>query len=200
MAVPLYTLANFSCEGIGDILSWTVGGNSLTDPSNQDREISVTTNNISVDVLSSVLTMRALPINDGISIGCTLIRFIPYDKKEIGAILTIKGVSPVNNLAFYSTLMNSFLITWSPPSFYSDDITQGSITTYHVIVKNKDGSIIVDDNTTDTFYRLPSNLSVECNSYNVSVTAFIEQYNSPTTNVTKENTESKIININYLMY
>ena len=70
MAVQLFTVVNFTCVGIGDILTWSVQGNSLTDPSNQDREISVTTNNISVDVWSSVLTIRALPINDGISMGC----------------------------------------------------------------------------------------------------------------------------------
>ena len=46
----LYTLVNFTCEGTGLALTWTVEGSSLTDPSNQDREISVTTNNISVDV------------------------------------------------------------------------------------------------------------------------------------------------------
>ena len=193
MAAPIYTQANFICEGEGNILLWTVHGNSPTDPSNQERDILVTTNvnNISVDVRSSVLTIRALPINDGISIGCTVIAFIPYDKKDIGAILTIEGASPVNNLAFYSTLLKPHLLMWSPPSFYSDDIPQGSITTYRVIVKSKDGSVIVDDNTTDIFYQLPSNLA--CSIYNVSVAAFIEQYSSLVTTITKENTGSKII-------
>ena len=188
MVASIYTLVNFICEGAGDILSWTVGGNSPNDPSTQDREISVTTNNISVDMWLSVLTIRALPINDGISVGCTVIDFIPYVKDQIGAILTIKGVSPVNNLAFYnSTFMNNTLIIWSPPSFYSDDIPQGSITIYHVYVKSQDDSVIVDDNTTDTFYELPSNLNVDCNSYNVSVKAYVEQYSSLATNITKEN-------------
>ena len=88
---PLYTLANFTCEGIGNELKWTVGGNLLTDPSNQDREISVTTNNISVDVLSSVLTIRALPINDGIAVQCSLISFNPLDLQQEGVTLTVKG-------------------------------------------------------------------------------------------------------------
>ena len=70
VSAPLYTQANFTCEGTGIELIWTVQNNPLTDPSNQNREISVTTNNISVDVWSSVLTIRALPINDGIGIGC----------------------------------------------------------------------------------------------------------------------------------
>ena len=81
---------NFTCEGTGIVLTWTVGGNSLTDPSNQDREISVTTNNISVDVWSSVLTIRALPINDGIGIGCVVIDQ-NYNLASLGTILTIQG-------------------------------------------------------------------------------------------------------------
>ena len=95
VSAPFYTLANFTCVGTGDILSWTVGSNLLTDPSNQDREISVTTNNISVDVWSSVLTIRALPINDGTSVECNLISFNPYGLKQKGATLTIKGMSSV---------------------------------------------------------------------------------------------------------
>ena len=87
----IYTLANFTCEGTGDVLEWTVEGNSLTDPSNQDREMSVTTNNISVDVWSSVLTIRALPINDGVYVGCTVIIINPQDFLKKGATLTVKG-------------------------------------------------------------------------------------------------------------
>ena len=91
VTTTLNTIANFTCEAIGDVVEWTAGGNLLTDPSNQDREISVTTNNISVDVWSSVLTIRALPINDGISIGCIVVSFIPQDFKKKGASLTLKG-------------------------------------------------------------------------------------------------------------
>ena len=87
----IYTPANFTCEGTGDVLEWSVQGNSLTDPSNQDREISVTTNNISVGVWSSVLTVRALPINDGVYIGCTMISLNPQAFKKKGATLTVKG-------------------------------------------------------------------------------------------------------------
>ena len=91
VTTSLYTLANFTCEGIGTKLSWTVEGNLLTDPSNQDREISVTTNNISVDVWSSVLTIRALPINDKITtIGCIVFGQNSNPISE-GATLTVKG-------------------------------------------------------------------------------------------------------------
>ena len=91
----IYNMVNFTCEGIGDILEWSVQGNSLTDPSNQDREISVTTNNISVDVWSSVLTIRALPINDGIYVGCTVISFNPQFFQKKGATLTVQGSSTI---------------------------------------------------------------------------------------------------------
>ena len=90
-------------------------------------------------------------------------------------------------------------ITWSSPTFYSNDIPRENIATYHVIVQNQDGSIIVDDNTTDTFYQLPSNLT-DCGIYTASVRAFIEQYSSLATTITEQYTRSKIITIIHLMY
>ena len=105
------------------------------------------------------------------------------------------GISFVEDLNLNFT--NNPCITWSPPSFYSNDIPQGSDAIYHVIVKSKDGSVIADVNTTDTFYQLPSNLTVDCNSYNVSVIAFIVQYSSLATTISKQSTESKIILIIY---
>ena len=71
-------------------MSWSGQGSPLTDPTNQDREISVTTNNTSVDVWSSVLTIRALPINDGISVGCTVIDQ-NFNIISRGATLTVQG-------------------------------------------------------------------------------------------------------------
>ena len=106
------------------------------------------------------------------------------------------GISFVEDLNLNFT--NNSSLTWSPPSFYSDDIPKKSITIYNIYVVNQDGSVIVDVNTTDTFYHLPSNFSIDCNSYNVSVIAFIEQYSSPATTIFKQNTGSKIIlNIYY---
>ena len=112
------------------------------------------------------------------------------------------GISSVNDIHLDFT--NNPSLTWSPPSFYSDDISYLSITTYHIYVKSKDGSVIVDDNTTNTYYQLPSNLSIDCNSYNVSVTAFIVQYSSLAITFSKQSTESKIVLIihyyNILLY
>ena len=83
-------------------------------------------------------------------------------------------------------------LIWSPPSFFSDDIPQDSITTYHIYVKSENNSVIVHDNTTDTFYHLPSNITV-CGIYTANVTAFIEQYSSLVTTITEQYTGSKII-------
>ena len=91
VSAPLYTLANFTCEGIGDVLLWTVEDSSLGNPSNQHREISVTTtSNVSLGILSSVLTIRALPINDGISVGC-LVASNNFDFVSKGTTLEVEG-------------------------------------------------------------------------------------------------------------
>ena len=92
-------------------------------------------------------------------------------------------------------------MAWFPPSFYSDDIPPESITTYNVIVKSKDGFIIIDDNTTDTFYNngFSSNLSV-CDIYIFTVTAFIQQYTSIGVSSTGEYAESWLICMTYSDY
>ena len=64
---------------------------------------------------------------------------------------------------------------------------------------SKNNFVIVDDNTTGTFYQLPSNLTV-CDIYTASVKAFIEQYRSLVTTITKQYTGSKIQLITILMY
>ena len=85
-------------------------------------------------------------------------------------------------------------MTWSPPSFYSDDIPQGSITTYHVIVQNKNGIVLTNINTTDTFYNIEfSNNFTICDINTVIVTAFTEQYTSIGVSSTREYSGSKLI-------
>ena len=91
MSALLNTLVTFPCQGTGISLIWTVQGNFLTDAIEEAREISVTsTNNISVDVLSSVLTIRALAINDGISVGCFVVGR-SFDHIAKGATLKVQG-------------------------------------------------------------------------------------------------------------
>ena len=90
-------------------------------------------------------------------------------------------------------MLKNLALTWSPPSFYSNDIPQGSITTYHVIVQNKNGIVLVNINTTDTFYNNGfSNDFTVCGIYTVIVTAFTEQYTSIDVSSTKEYSGSKL--------
>ena len=55
-------------------------------------------------------------------------------------------------------------------------------------MKSKDGLILVNASTTDTFYKLPNTFS-DCGYYTAKVTAFIEQYNSLVSTTIKESTE-----------
>ena len=73
-------------------------------------------------------------------------------------------------------------ISWSPPSFYSEDIPQGSDTTYHIQLV---GDNILTATTTDIFYEFV-NVSL-CNTFNVSVTASIVNYISNSVNETNDN-------------
>ena len=169
---------------------WTV--NSA--PVNINNDMSVYTTNTSNGILS-VLTIKAVPINVGndvISIGCAL------SLHQIkSATLTIRGIShyiiynyliyqigisPVEDLIMSSSLNNFLYISWSPSSYYSNDIPQGSDTTYHIQLV---GDNILTTTTTDTFYEFV-NVSL-CNTFNVSVTASVDNYISNSVNVTNDN-------------
>ena len=84
--LPL-TLTNFTCEGNGDTLTWTVNNSPLDDTISQQRNITTT----NTGDLSSVLSVIALPINDGIEIGCIITSFSPFEVAASEAILTIRG-------------------------------------------------------------------------------------------------------------
>ena len=97
------------------------------------------------------------------------------------------GISPVEDLIISSSLNNFLYISWSPPSFYSNDIPQGSYHTYHIQLV---GDNILTATTTDTFYEFV-NVSL-CNTFNVSVTASVGNYISNSVNVTNDN-HSKLL-------
>lgn len=76
------------------------------------------------------------------------------------------GITPVEDIE-WST--DSQTLSWTRPSFYSDDVPQGSFFTYNIIVN--DISII---NTTDTSVWL--NISSCDIHFNVTVITSIYQY------------------------
>ena len=90
VTVPPFTTTTFTCEGTGDILNWLVQSAVLTDFVKQQREISVTTTTNNTD-FSSVLTVKAILINDDLGIGCEVITFSPFDRVISSSELTIRG-------------------------------------------------------------------------------------------------------------
>ena len=81
LVAPLYTSAVFTCEGTGDQLNWIVQSTILTDSIKQKRNITVSYSNSSSRAnLSLVLSVNALPLNDGLNIGCQLISLSPFDQ------------------------------------------------------------------------------------------------------------------------
>ena len=82
-----FTITNFTCEGNGDTLTWTVNNSPLDDIISQQRNITTT----NTGDLSSVLSVVALPINDGIEIGCIITSFSPFEVAASEATLSIRG-------------------------------------------------------------------------------------------------------------
>ena len=102
----------------------------------------------------------------------------------------ITGISSVEELQSFSN--GSFLsLIWSPPSFYSKDIPQGSITIYHVYIENQHGQLLYNDITNDTSYEL-YNLTV-CDIYTATVIAHNGEYSSNNVTIQEEYNGGKLI-------
>ena len=80
---------NFYCQGTGDTIAWILDGGSITDTIKQQREIFI--NSTSNGTLTSMLTIRALPINNGISVGCRIVTLMPFSFLTRGANLCVTG-------------------------------------------------------------------------------------------------------------
>ena len=128
-------------------MNWLIGTNGITE---QDKEIhGIIINN------DNSLSIVGLPINNGITIGCSIgVSTYPYQETK-GATFTVTDPSPIHNLTivFNNDIMT---VTWSQPSCVPVNYS------YHVTINNE--SLIVT-NTTTIQYTVSY-----CQSYNVSVT------------------------------
>ena len=76
VVAPPYEPVHFQCEARGDFLVWIVNTAPLTDAIKEESKI-VVTDMSSNGTQHSILTITALPINDGIVIAC-IVGFAPY--------------------------------------------------------------------------------------------------------------------------
>ena len=204
MIVPLNEeRVNFTCKGTGDVLRWRVAGHSPTNPLNQQRDITVTDISTVAGNLSSVLTIAVLPINDEVVISCLLYsNSNPFNPATSTSTLTIRGewqyrlqlfsisllgISPVEDIQWFPKTQT---LSWSRPSFYSQDVIgySQSDTNYNVLVN---GISII--NTTGTSVELTSSLvNISCTKFNVSITASANVYTSQEKQEVIDNTGSKL--------
>ena len=71
-------------------MEWTVAHIPLNSTGDKERNINITTNNMSGNI-SSNLTIPALPINNKIEIGCIVISVNPFMAVAKEAVLTVTG-------------------------------------------------------------------------------------------------------------
>ena len=167
----LNTVSIFYCEGHGDQLEWIIESGSLNNDIKQERgiEITITTVNNSV---SSELCIMAKPINNGITIGCSIISLEPYAYAAKAATFEVLGISPVTNLQLNisENVLNTSIITWDPPSFSSDNDYH-----YNIIIEVNNEYIWANETTQDLEFIL---VMEPCNMYNINVSSVSVSYNS----------------------
>jgi hypothetical protein len=153
-------------------LGWIINGKSITDTTKQERAITSITTDISNTTISSVLTIIALPVNDGIIISC----FIGTDVLNLAyssASLTIRGISPVENISLVLDL-NSSMLYWSPPSSIPSQYEANHpLLSYIVAIGNGPLAVVY---TTDNYASLQSFLTI-CDIVNTMHTITVTSTN-----------------------
>ena len=148
-------ISQFYCESDRNdtlTIDWLINSNSITE---QDKEThGITINN------DNSLSIIGLPINNDITIGCTIVVSTPSLQFETkGATFTVTEIPSVNNvdIEFNDTLM---FITWSPPSCVPVN--------HSYIVTITNDSTTVTNTTTELYYTIP--VSPCSSNYTVNIT------------------------------
>ena len=168
----LNTISVFHCEGHGDLLRWTVQGDTVDKEIKMERNIEINMAKLNNSIVSE-LHITAKPINDNIAIGCNIVSFTLHISLTKGAKFQVLGITPVNNLQFnIGNQFNTSFIAWDPPSFSSDDDYY-----YNIIIEVNNEYILDNETTQDLEYVLEME---PCYMYNISVSAVSLSYSSTT--------------------
>ena len=76
---PPFSVVVLNCTGIGDTLTWLVKSHALNESIEQERAItSVSNTSNNNGTLFSNLTIKTIPDNDGLEIGCIVAFMNPF--------------------------------------------------------------------------------------------------------------------------
>lgn len=89
--VPVNEVVDFTCKGTGDELQWLVHNIQLDNTTMAERGIAITHISAVPGNLLSILTITASPMNDGIGIGCQMIKCSTQELKRNSSILNALG-------------------------------------------------------------------------------------------------------------
>ena len=166
--------AVFNCTGEGDLLQWTYDGTTVDGQIAQQYQISIVDHSVSDGMVSSSLyiTGNATIENDGaVAIGCRIITYSPFDIESIGAVLTVKRISPVENLSLSINNM-TYYVNWTIPSVIAPDIPDSDIR-YTVTLEGGNITSTVDD-IDDTYYQFTDITVLNCTVYTATVAAYVK--------------------------
>ena len=165
VTILLYNIAVFNCTGVGDQLLWTHDGNSIDKRAKQQYQISIVDHNASDGMVSSSLYINATIENDGVIIGCNV---LAHDLVSAGADLTVRRISPVENLSL--SIDDIPYATWTMPSVIATDIPVSNI---RYMMTLKGGNITSTANDIDdTYYQFTDITVLNCTIYTATVTAY----------------------------
>ena len=169
----LNTVSIFHFEGHGYQLQWIVNVNSINNDTKQERGIEITTTITGHgNYILSELRIMAKPMDNNVDIGCVIVSLEPFNVVTEGATFQVLGISPVTNphLNINENLLNTFVITWDPSSFSSDNDYH-----YNIIIEVNNEYILVNETTQDFEYILKME---PCNMYNINISAVSVSYSS----------------------
>ena len=155
--------AVFNCTGEGDLLSWT----TTVDGQRRQIHVSIADHSVPDDMVSSSLHINA---TIDVVISCRIITYSPFGIVSAGAVLTVRLISPVENLSL--SIDDVPYVTWTIPSVIAPDISVSDIR-YTVTLEGGNITSPVDD-IDDTYYQFTNITVLNCTVYTATVTAYVK--------------------------